>query len=342
MTARGSAAPRTLVLHAGALGDLILTLHFIRHIRSSQGGLVALAGRGSWSLWAARVGLVDEAVVPEQVGLQELFTPEPADGAVLKAFLRRFNRVISFLDGPGSAITASLRSVAPHAEVIGIDPGPTAETLSAGRHITEQWLGEFAAACGVSLEHLREPGSDQASFKGIRTGADDSEGGGWVYCHPGSGGRAKCVPLEAMERLVAALADAGHAARWMIGPDEAEQFGSALERRLRRTAPVDFETDCDAVVELLRRARAYIGMDAGMTHVAALRGVPTAAVFGPTDPRVWRPLGVRVRVCRFPESGEPAERWASRMLDEASTLVAADDGSMLREPRPPGAAGARA
>lgn len=335
MTAGSSAALRTLVLHAGALGDLILTLHFIRRIRSSQGGLVALAGRGSWSLWAARVGLVDDAVAPEQIGLHELFVPEPADGTLFKAFLKRFNRVISFLDGPESAITASLRSIAPHAEVIGIDPRPTAETFSAGQHITEQWLGDFAAACGALLKHLCKPGSCQASLKGISTVAGDSEGG-WVYCHPGSGSRAKCVPLEALEPLVAALAEAGHAARWMIGPDEAEQFGGALERQLRRTAPVDFELDCDAVVNMLRRARAYIGMDAGMTHVAALLGVPTAVVFGPTDPRVWRPLGARVRVCWFPESGAPVERWVSTILGEVSSLVAGDRGSMLREPRRPG------
>ncbi|MCG3130642.1 MAG: hypothetical protein FLDDKLPJ_01408 [Phycisphaerae bacterium] len=339
MTARGSSAPRTLVLHAGALGDLILTLHFLRRLRPAQGGLVALAGRGSWSLWAARVGLVDEAVVPEQVGLHELFAPESAPRAIITAFLKRFDRVISFLDGPASAITASLRRAAPCAEVIGIDSRPTEETLAVGQHITEQWLGEFATACGVPLETVRPPAMRHAPSAAIRTSVSDGERGGWFYCHPGSGGRTKCVPLEALERLVEAISAAGHAVRWMIGPDEAEQFGGAFDRRLRRTAPVDFETDCDAVVNLLCRARAYLGMDAGMTHVAALLGVPTAAVFGPTDPRIWQPLGLRVRVCRFPDSGTTVERWVSRMLDEASALVAADDGSMLREPRRPGAAG---
>ena len=40
----------------------------------------------------------------------------------------------------------------------------------------------------------------------------------------------------------------------------------------------------------------YIGNDAGMTHVAALAGVPTLALFGPTDPAVWGPRGPGVRI----------------------------------------------
>jgi ADP-heptose:LPS heptosyltransferase len=40
-----------------------------------------------------------------------------------------------------------------------------------------------------------------------------------------------------------------------------------------------------------------------MTHVAAALGVPTVAVFGPTDPHVWRPLGAHVRVAAPPEPG---------------------------------------
>jgi ADP-heptose:LPS heptosyltransferase len=33
-----------------------------------------------------------------------------------------------------------------------------------------------------------------------------------------------------------------------------------------------------------------------MTHLAAACGLPTLALFGPTDPRLWRPRGPRVHV----------------------------------------------
>ena len=46
----------------------------------------------------------------------------------------------------------------------------------------------------------------------------------------------------------------------------------------------------------LRRCRAYIGNDSGITHLAAYLGCPTIALFGPTDPRVWGPIGRRARI----------------------------------------------
>ena len=46
----------------------------------------------------------------------------------------------------------------------------------------------------------------------------------------------------------------------------------------------------------LRTVRAFIGNDSGITHLAAYWGCPTIAIFGPTDPRVWGPLGRRCRV----------------------------------------------
>ena len=50
------------------------------------------------------------------------------------------------------------------------------------------------------------------------------------------------------------------------------------------------------VVGHLRRCRAYIGNDSGITHLAAYLGCPTIALFGPTDPRTWGPFGRRSRI----------------------------------------------
>jgi heptosyltransferase III len=49
------------------------------------------------------------------------------------------------------------------------------------------------------------------------------------------------------------------------------------------------------VSQRLRYCRAYIGNDSGITHLAAYLGVPTIALFGPTNPRIWGPIGRRAR-----------------------------------------------
>jgi ADP-heptose:LPS heptosyltransferase len=56
-----------------------------------------------------------------------------------------------------------------------------------------------------------------------------------------------------------------------------------------------------ALGALLRKARAYVGNDSGVSHLAAAFGAPSIVLFGPTDPRVWAPLGPRVRTLRAPD-----------------------------------------
>ena len=45
----------------------------------------------------------------------------------------------------------------------------------------------------------------------------------------------------------------------------------------------------------LRTASLFVGNDSGPSHLAGIMGLPTIALFGPTDPAVWKPLGPRVR-----------------------------------------------
>lgn len=52
------------------------------------------------------------------------------------------------------------------------------------------------------------------------------------------------------------------------------------------------------------RTSLFVGGDTGMSHVAAAAGVPVVAIFGPTNPRRYRPLGERVTVLAPTESWE--------------------------------------
>jgi heptosyltransferase-3 len=50
------------------------------------------------------------------------------------------------------------------------------------------------------------------------------------------------------------------------------------------------------LADYLCRCRAFVGNDSGITHLAAYLGCPTVALFGPTDPRIWGPIGRRSRI----------------------------------------------
>ena len=52
------------------------------------------------------------------------------------------------------------------------------------------------------------------------------------------------------------------------------------------------------VARQLQQCKCYVGNDSGITHLAAMLGVPTIALFGPSDPTTWHPVGPSVRVIR--------------------------------------------
>ena len=85
-------------------------------------------------------------------------------------------------------------------------------------------------------------------------------------------------------------------------------------------AAAEFE-GLEAVAGLIACADLYIGNDSGLTHMAAALGAPTVAVFGPTDPGTWRPLGRVVRVLRGAASPDNPARWPG--VDEVLEAVLA-------------------
>jgi ADP-heptose:LPS heptosyltransferase len=207
-------------------------------------------------------------------------------------------------------------------EVFAIDPRPTPGLTT---HIVVQWADQLRGY-GLAVDvpsfagmEIRERSALREHLR-LRIGANK---GRIFLCHPGSGGLAKCCPLEALERLVDAKRAQGWTAAWMIGPDELERFGADYARRLELTAPVLYEESVETAADLVCGADAFIGNDAGMTHVAALCGVRTIALFGPTDPAVWRPLGPNVYVCELPSSLHPLDEWVRAMASRVDTFSSA-------------------
>jgi heptosyltransferase-3 len=65
-----------------------------------------------------------------------------------------------------------------------------------------------------------------------------------------------------------------------------------------------FLPDLLELARFLAGARAYLGNDSGITHLAAAVGVPVLALFGPTDPSIWGPRGRNVRILHVPRLAE--------------------------------------
>jgi heptosyltransferase III len=86
--------------------------------------------------------------------------------------------------------------------------------------------------------------------------------------------------------------------------------------------------DLLTVAGVLAQSQLFIGQDSGITHMAGLLGVPTIALFGPTDPARWAPQGAHVTVmqgkaCLCPSWDEVSQCREKPCLDlQTDELVA--------------------
>ena len=60
---------------------------------------------------------------------------------------------------------------------------------------------------------------------------------------------------------------------------------------------------------VLAHAGLYVGNDSGVSHLAAAWGAPALALFGPTDPAQWAPVGPHVKVLRAKDEKMDSLGW---------------------------------
>lgn len=255
----------TLVFHHGALGDSLL----LHPLLASLTGPVTLVTRGSLARLAARLL---PGVCPADLDAppwSALFAPGGGDPGPLQ----QAGAILSFISDGRDAWADNVRRLAPRARILFVDPRPPADWTG---HVTQWHRGQLQRQ-GLSL-----PPAPPGLARGPAAGP--------VVIHPGSGGLAKCWPAERFRELARRLGDQTEV-RLIRG--EAE-----CDRDLFPEA--DSLMSLEALEQALRGASLYVGNDSGPTHLAARLGVPTVALFGPTDPRVWRPVGPRVIVLAPP------------------------------------------
>ena len=114
--------------------------------------------------------------------------------------------------------------------------------------------------------------------------------GAGIYLHPGAGAAWKRWPADRFAELATHLCGV----HLIEGPADGNAVAEVLEHI---DLPVLRPSSLEDLAQHLRTACLFIGNDSGVTHLAAALGVPTIALFGPTDPVQWAPLG-RARVLR--------------------------------------------
>ena len=278
---------RILIIRPGALGDTVLTEPVVAAVRAAHpAARIDLAGRTDFLPLLVGPDLADACRSTDAAEFTSLFTDGPLE-------LPESDVVLAFLPDPDGALERKLHAHTGRAVVFDPRPAPGATV-----HIVDRLLAALDQL-GISAVR-REPRIACRDLWRAEARLALGHDGDYAVIHPGSGGRSKLWQPEKWADVIAAL----HPLRVVltVGPADEATAAEVLARIARRPEPLVLSgRPVTTLAGLLAGAKTYIGCDSGVTHLAAALGVPTVAVFGPTDPRLWRPRGRHVRIAAGPD-----------------------------------------
>ncbi len=269
---------KILVLRGGALGDLILTVPVLREIRKSYSDAeIVLLGIVPQARLAAPE-FVDRVERLDAPDLLPLFIDEELP-QVVRNRLSGFDLAISFLPDPGAVVARNL-SLAGVKRVV-LCSSRTRPDVHAVSHFADV-LGQL----GLTL-HDPVPKLD--------IGPKPAQTSGLGF-HVGSGSPQKNWPIDRWTELIDQF-DGFFEDFLLVGGEADDNVvrdfrAGCSSPRLRTLLNASLKDLCHA----LHGCSVFVGHDTGVTHLAAAIGIPTVALFGPTDPNIWAPLGDHVSV----------------------------------------------
>lgn len=297
------------IVRTGGLGDTILALPTFEMLRLvCPGATFTLVG----SAW----GVALQPLVPFAVRASHIdrVFPRPRRHTDVADVFATSNAAIVYTATPESDFVDHVQHVCPGPVVVW--PVAPAAGIHTARHLASAVVSAPTDLDALPLPTLRSPDEvrdrarerlDRHCGRGVRP----------LAIHPGSGGRRKCWPAHRFAEVATRLDAPVLLIEGPADADACREFSDALTS----STPVVRAAgeSLSGLAALLMESRGYIGNDSGVSHLAAALRVPTIAVFGPTEPAIWAPLGPKVSVVS--PRGSASWPGAEDVLIAARTLI---------------------
>jgi ADP-heptose:LPS heptosyltransferase len=257
---------------------------------------------------------VDSVLPWESATFAALLTDDASVSLELRHALAPFQAVIAYT--ASADLLRGLAQAAPSAELVAHLPLPP----PSGPHAAD-WLAQAVARLGSDPAITPPVFAASAAERPQAQPWLDRLSPRFLAMHPGSGAAGKNWPADRFAALAERLA-AGHPFLLVEGPADAD--AAAPARAIPGTVHAR-DLPPRVLGAVLAHASLYVGNDSGVSHLAAAWGAPVLALFGPTDPALWAPVGPRVRVLRATD-----ER-----MDSLELEVVERAAREITSPRPP-------
>ncbi|MBI3356879.1 MAG: glycosyltransferase family 9 protein [Nitrospirae bacterium] len=284
----------TVIIHPGALGDVLLAVPAMKRLRARfpQHQSLLIAGESVSRL------LLDCRVIDAWLSLEGASCSGLLAGSIpisdeLNDWLGRCDLAVAWTQDNEGTLATVFRSCGIVEQRI---QSPFSPELKA-RHQSDRFvetLGDPPDDLSTDSllqmsSHLQERGRAYLDRVGIPTGRP------LVLVHPGSGSCHKCIRPDVFAEAIEELRQGGIHPLLLEGPADRDSVAGLLE--LISAKPTVLQgLDLSLLAGVLTQVELYIGQDSGITHLAGLLSVQTIAIFGPTDPDRWAPRGCHVTV----------------------------------------------
>jgi heptosyltransferase-3 len=268
-----------LIIRPSALGDTLLLAPALYQL--SHEPELALVGRRPGIDFLEH--LAAQCIDYEKGGWHTLFSQKP-----LCRDLPSFDieRVVSFLTDPDGHASKGLRSCFQDIPVHCFPPFPSSQDTT---HIA-YYLAHCLNASGLPVDP--EQAIEEAKRTPLLDGNNQGKSVPMVVFHPGSGSERKNYPLEFWFDLAQDISfGIVHKKIVLLGPAEQGLYEQSEKGWRDIDVEIIFCPQNEELHSLLKRASLYIGHDSGITHLAALLGTPTIALFRNSCWEQWAPLG---------------------------------------------------
>jgi len=321
---------------AGALGDFLLSLPALIKLRNVfPTAEIDLIGNPSWLPLARQWTLMDRVYSIEELPIHAGFQPALSKDHRLFRFLTKYHLIISWFGDKNGEWENTLNRVCPGE----VHVMPLHQCHSFPGHMSDYYLSTLnrldmetqkdsrAVNSDVNRDTARRPGIPPGlSFRS----RSEKKASPFLCLHPGSGSNIKNWPKE--NYLQVALLAGG---KWnipvvvLLGPAENKQ-ADFWKGAVQKGVSVISQRSILDVLDLMSGAAMYVGNDSGITHLAAVLGIPAVALFGPTDPSQWHPLGPYVKILQRELPCSPCNRHASPACQKNECLQQISPGEVLR------------
>ena len=302
-----------LVIHQGALGDFILALPSLEILRKAfpDARSVLMGYPRILEIVESRF-YAEEMLSIDQKGMASFFVQGGALDLNLSQFFKTFDLIVVFgKNGEGSLIE-NLNRICQE-KILPIHSFPHRDERI---HLTDHLMRElsrygFSTSEGIPKLFLNEADRRWGKEYWTGKGVTPQERAGMVIIHPGSGSKKKVWPLDRYLDLMKYLQRPLHSRILVVlGPAEGAEIRDVFKGS-SGTPMMARGLSLIQLASVMEGCRLFIGNDSGVSHLAAALRIPTVAIFGPTDPKVWAPKGRNIAVVRreIPCSPCPQERF---------------------------------